>query len=161
MCMCDASYPPESAFEFLKDILLLFQNKFSQEKIKDAYAYSLNKEFLPVLRSKMSYYNKNIDSKANATLNKLKDTILETKTELMETTQKLQERDVQMKTIIKKAYTLKDTSTRYFLNARKMKESAKGCNYQIILKIIVVLGLCCLLTIILCGGATLPNCLVN
>ena len=83
MCMCDASYPPESAFEFLKDILLLFQNKFSQDKIKDAYAYSLNKEFLPVLRSKMSYYNKNIDLKANATLNKLKDTILETKTELI------------------------------------------------------------------------------
>ena len=93
---------------------------FTQEKIKDAYAYSLNKEFLPVLRSKMSYYNKNIDLKANATLNKLKDTILETKTELMETTQKLQERDSQMKTIIKKAHTLKDTSTRYFLNARKM-----------------------------------------
>ena len=60
--MCDISYPSESAFEFLKDILLLFQNKFSQDKIKDAYAYSLNKEFLPVLRSKMSYYNKNIDS---------------------------------------------------------------------------------------------------
>lgn len=161
MCMCDLAYPSESAFEFLKDILLLFQNKFSKDNIKAAYAYSLNKEFLPVLRSKMSYYNKNIDSKANATLNKLKETILETKTELMETTEKLQEREVQMKTLIRKAYTLKDDSTRYFLNARKMKESAKGCNFKKILKILLVISLCYLLTTILCGGATLPNCLVD
>ena len=37
LCMCDKTYPTESAFELLKDIIILFYDKFSEEQIQDFY----------------------------------------------------------------------------------------------------------------------------
>ena len=40
MCMCDKAYPIESAFELLKDVMLIFLEKFSDEQIENAYSYN-------------------------------------------------------------------------------------------------------------------------
>ena len=158
LCMCDKTYPTESAFELLKDIIILFYDKFSEEQINQAYSYSLNKEFQNVLRQKMSYYNKNIDLKRNTTIHKLKDSLVETKDALIETTETLQERGEAINLIMKKADSLKIDSKIYFENAKKVKQRAKGCNFQYIYYILILISLCYCLASILCGGIFLPNC---
>ena len=156
--MCDNNYPTESAFEFLKEILLLFVEKFTPTQIEVAYAYSLNKDFKAILRQKMHYYNINVDLKVNANLNKIKESLLETKTQLIETTEVLQERGEQMNIIIKKADSLKVDSKNYFSNAKKMKKRVKGAELKWLSGVISFLVVGYLLASVLCGGFKLPNC---
>ena len=158
MCMCDKAYPIESAFELLKDVMLIFLEKFSNEQIENAYSYSLNKEFQPIIRQKLNYYNKNLDLKRNATLNKLKENLLETKNVLIETTETLNERGERINLIMKKAETLKGDSKVYFDNAKKIKNKEKGYDCKFLYTALFVICFCYVLASILCGGVTLPNC---
>ena len=150
--------PKSKISSFAKALDTTTSYLFSDEQIENAYSYSLNKEFQPIIRQKLNYYNKNLDLKRNATLNKLKENLLETKNALIETTETLNERGERINLIMKKAETLKGDSKVYFDNAKKIKNKEKGFDCKYLYTALFVICFCYVLASILCGGVTLPNC---
>ena len=158
LCATDLDYPNSNAYEFIKELNDIFRKNYDEKEIKEAYSFAFNNKFKQTIKSKISYYNNNLDSKDSANLLKLKDNLLDTKDNLIETTQVLHLREMELSHNIQKAEELKINMDELLTNAIKVKKAQMYSPYKkIIYPIIIIIVVYCILVII-CGGMSIPNC---
>ena len=121
LSMSDAKYPNEFIFSYLEDIQSKFKEKYTQIQIDEALSYSFNTDFKDVLKSKLEYYN-NQAEKSKDSINKLKESIVETKGVLLNSQDILGQRGDKVNLIVQKADLLRMDSNSYLENAHKLKQ---------------------------------------
>lgn len=112
MGMCNNKYPREAAFKFLEDVMAEFKKKYSPRQIQDAISFSFNDEFKVVLKDRMNYYNKHLDSRDN--ISTLRQGLVSYKDNVLQANELLMERGEKMNLIVRKADSLKSESTAYY-----------------------------------------------
>ena len=121
LSMSDAKYPNEFIFSYLEDIQSKVKEKYTQTQIDEALSYSFNTEFKDVLKGKLEYYN-NKSEKSKDSINKLKESIVETKGVLLNSQDILGQRGDKVNLIVQKADLLRMDSNSYLENAQKLKK---------------------------------------
>lgn len=121
LSMSDAKYPNEFIFSYLEDIQSKVKEKYTQTQIDEALSYSFNIEFKDVLKGKLEYYN-NKTEKSKDSINKLKESIVETKGVLLNSQDILGQRGDKVNLIVQKADLLRMDSNSYLENAQKLKK---------------------------------------
>lgn len=158
MCFTTMGYPFTSAFEFMKQILLSFQNKYSDFVLQKANSFSLNRDFKSILKEKINFFNANQDTISVKSLNYFKDSLIETKDQLLNTLDQVGERGEVLEHALKKADNLKEESTTYYANTKKVKKVFAGFGFATIFLILLRIFGFYFLAYVLCGGSNLPNC---
>ena len=161
VCATDINYPNSTAFEFLNVLVNTFRSKYKEEDIRQAYSYAYNDPFKKTTKAKVAYYNKNLDSKDLTNLDRLKDSLLDMKNNLVETVQTLSVRESELSHSVEKAEDLKSKTDELLINARKAKKLEKENTpfKKIIPFVIGAIVVYCVFAI-MCGGSSLPNCSV-
>ena len=161
LCVTDVNYPNSTAFEFLNILVNTFRSQFKEDDIKQAYSYSYNNLFKKTIKTKVTYYNTNLDSKDLTNLDRLKDSLLDMKNNLVETVQTLDMRESELSHSVEKAEDLKSKTDELLINARKAKKLEKENTpfKKIIPFVIGAIVVYCVFAI-MCGGSSLPNCSV-
>ena len=92
-------------------------------------------------------------------LDRLKDSLLDMKNNLVETVQTLDMRDTELSHSVEKAEDLREKTDELLINARKAKKAEMNNSplKKLIPIIITVLVVYCIFAI-MCGGARMPNC---
>ena len=159
LCVTDVNYPNSTAFEFLNVLVNTFRSQFKEEDIKNAYSFSYNNPFRKTIKTKVTYYNTNLDSKDLTNLDRLKDSLLDMKNNLVETVQTLNMRESELSHNVEKAEELKAKTDELLINARKAKKMEKENTpfKKIIPFVIGAIVVYCIFAI-MCGGSRLPNC---
>ena len=121
--MTDLNYPSSTAFEFLSESVNTFRKKYKDEEIREAYSYSFNNSFKKPIKSLVSFYNNNLDSKDLTNLDRLKDSLLDMKNNLVDTVQTLHLRETELSHNVEKAEELRDKTDELLINARKAKKA--------------------------------------
>ena len=121
LSMSDAKYPNEFIFSYLEDIQSKVKEKYTQTQIDEALSYSFNTEFKDVLKGKLEYYNSKAE-KSKDSINKLKESIVETKGVLLNSQDILGQRGDKVNLIVQKADLLRMDSNSYLENAQKLKK---------------------------------------
>ena len=121
LCMSDVKYPNEFAYKFLEEIKTKFLSKFTTKQVEDALAYSLNADFKDTISERMDYYN-NEAEKSTETIQKLKDSIIDTKGVLLNSQELLGQRGEKVNLIVQKADLLRMETNSYLENAQKLKK---------------------------------------
>ena len=147
MCMAENNYPIDTAFEFLDVIKENFEKTFTKIEINQAYAYSFNNKFKYIIQSKMNYYNEHTLTKNENQLNLLKEGLINTKTELLNSQKFLDERNEKMELIVSKAENMKNDSSIYYIESKKVKDKVK--NDKILYRILFILALFLIFIIII------------
>ena len=149
MCMAENNYPIDTAFEFLDVIKENFEKTFTKIEINQAYAYSFNNKFKYIIQSKMNYYNEHTLTKNENQLNLLKEGLINTKTELLNSQKFLDERNEKMELIVSKAENMKNDSSFYYKESKKVKDKVKNDKilYRILFILVIILVI---LFIIIC-----------
>jgi len=161
VCATDINYPNSTAFEFLDVLVNTFRSKYKEEDIRKAHSYEYNNPFKKTTKEKVTYYNKNLDSKDLTNLDRLKDSLLDMKNNLVETVQTLNMRESELSHNVEKAEDLKSKTDELLINARKAKKLEKENTpfKKIIPFVIGAIVVYCIFAI-MCGGSRLPNCSV-
>ena len=107
LCATDINYPNSTAFEFLNVLVKTFRSQYKEEDIKNAYSYSYNNDFKKIIKTKVTFYNTNLDSQDLTNLDRLKDSLLDMKNNLVETVQTLHLRESELSHNVEKAEDLK------------------------------------------------------
>ena len=159
LCVTDLNYPSSTAYEFLNELVKDFRTQYKEEEIKKAYSYSYNNSFKKATKIRVTYYNNNLDSKDLTSLDRLKDSLLDMKNNLVETVQTLHLRETELSHNVEKAEELKEKTDELLINARKAKkvEISNSPYKKIIPVAITIFTVYCILAI-MCGGARMPNC---
>ena len=121
VCATDINYPNSTAFEFLNVLVNTFRSKYKEEDIRQAHGYAYNNTFKKTTKAKVAYYNTNLDSKDLTNLDRLKDSLLDMKNNLVETVQTLSVRESELSHSVEKAEDLKSKTDELLINARKAK----------------------------------------
>ena len=159
LCVTDINYPNSTAFEFLNVLVKTFRSQFEEKDIKKAYSYSYNNDFKKVIKTKVTYYNTNLDSKDLTNLDRLKDSLLDMKNNLVETVQTLHMRESELSHNVEKAEDLKTKTDELLINARKAKKLEKdNTPFKKIIPIIIGGVVVYCIFAIMCGGTRMPNC---
>jgi len=159
LCVTDINYPNSTAFEFLNVLVKTFRSQFEEKDIKKAYSYSYNNDFKKVIKTKVTYYNTNLDSKDLTNLDRLKDSLLDMKNNLVETVQTLHMRESELSHNVEKAEELKTKTDELLINARKAKKLEKdNTPFKKIIPIIIGGVVVYCIFAIMCGGTRMPNC---
>ena len=161
VCATDINYPNSTAFEFLDVLVDTFRSKYKEEDIRQAHSFAYNDPFKKTTKEKVTYYNKNLDSKDLTNLDRLKDSLLDMKNNLVETVQTLNMRESELSHNVEKAEDLKSKTDELLINARKAKKLEKENTpfKKIIPFVIGAIVVYCVFAI-MCGGSSLPNCSV-
>ena len=159
LCVTDLNYPSSTAYEFLNELVKDFRTQYKEKEIKEAYSYSYNNSFKKATKTRVTYYNNNLDSKDLTSLDRLKDSLLDMKNNLVETVQTLHLRETELSHNVEKAEELKEKTDELLINARKAKkvEISNSPYKKIIPVAITIFTVYCILAI-MCGGARMPNC---
>ena len=159
LCATDINYPSSTAFEFLTVLINSFRSQYKEEEIRQAYSYSYSNSFKKTIKTKVAYYNTNLDSKDLTNLDRLKDSLLDMKNNLVETVQTLHMRESELSHNVEKAEDLKAKTDELLINARKAKKLEKD-NTPLKKIIPIALGAVVVYCIfaIMCGGTHMPNC---
>jgi len=159
LCATDINYPSSTAFEFLTVLINSFRSQYKEEEIRQAYSYSFSNSFKKTIKTKVAYYNTNLDSKDLTNLDRLKDSLLDMKNNLVETVQTLHMRESELSHNVEKAEDLKAKTDELLINARKAKKLEKD-NTPLKKIIPIALGAVVVYCIfaIMCGGTHMPNC---
>ena len=159
LCVTDLNYPSSTAYEFLNKLVKDFRTQYKEKEIKEAYSYSYNNSFKKATKIRVTYYNNNLDSKDLTSLDRLKDSLLDMKNNLVETVQTLHLRETELSHNVEKAEELKEKTDELLINARKAKkvEISNSPYKKIIPVAITIFTVYCILAI-MCGGARMPNC---
>jgi uncharacterized coiled-coil DUF342 family protein len=112
MCLCDKTYPSETALVFLEDIRKTFSDMFSPKELDNAMAYSLNTSFKDRIKGKMDYYNRNID--ASDSITELRKGIEDMKNSIVDASDVLSQRGEKINLIVKKADSLRQESSSFY-----------------------------------------------
>ena len=159
LCVTDINYPNSTAFEFLNVLVKTFRAQFEEKDIKKAYSYSYNNDFKKVIKTKVTYYNTNLDSKDLTNLDRLKDSLLDMKNNLVETVQTLHMRESELSHNVEKAEDLKTKTDELLINARKAKKLEKdNTPFKKIIPIIIGGVVVYCIFAIMRGGTRMPNC---
>ena len=159
LCVTDLNYPSSTAYEFLNELVNNFRAQYKEEEIKEAYSYSFNNKFKKTIKSKITYYNKNLDSKDLTNLDRLKDSLLDMKNNLVETIQTLHLRETELAHNVEKAEDLKEKTDELLINARKAKKAEiNNSPYKKLIPVIITIFVVYCILAIMCGGASMPNC---
>lgn len=159
LCATDINYPNSTAFEFLNTLVDAFRTLYKEEDIKQAYSYSYNNSFKKTLKTKMAYYNTNLDSKDLTNLDRLRDGLLDMKNNLLETVQTLHLRESELSHNVEKAEDLKVKTDELLINARKAKKLEKNNTpLKAIIPFAVGAVVVYFIFAIMCGGTHMPNC---
>ena len=159
LCVTDITYPNSTAFEFLNVLVKLFRSQYKEEDIKQAYSYSYNNLFKKTIKTKVAYYNTNLDSKDLTNLDRLKDSLLDMKNNLVETVQTLHQRESELSHNVEKAEDLKVKTDQLLINARRAKKLEKeNTPLKKILPIVIGGVVVYCIFAIMCGGSHMPNC---
>ena len=102
LCMCEVTYPYESAFDFLNNIRENFERTYTTEAIETAYAYSFNKEFGQTLHQKMEMYNSNLQSNSINQIDRFRKGEISTREVLLKVEDLLITNEEKMNLIVKK-----------------------------------------------------------
>ena len=159
LCVTDLNYPSSTAYEFLNELVKDFRSQYKEKEIKEAYSYSYNNSFKKATKTRVTYYNNNLDSKDLTSLDRLKDSLLDMKNNLVETVQTLHLRETELSHNVEKAEELKEKVDELLINARKAKKvEINNSPYKKLIPVaITVFTIYCILAI-MCGGARMPNC---
>ena len=159
LCVTDLNYPSSTAYEFLNELVKDFRTQYKEKEIKEAYSYSYNNSFKKATKTRVTYYNNNLDSKDLTSLDRLKDSLLDMKNNLVETVQTLHLRETELSHNVEKAEELKEKVDELLINARKAKKvEINNSPYKKLIPVaITVFTIYCILAI-MCGGARMPNC---
>ena len=159
LCVTDLNYPSSTAYEFLNTLVNTFRNKYKEEEIKEAYSYSFTDSFKKTIKTNVIYYNKNLDSKDLTNLDRLKDSLLDMKNNLVETVQTLHLRETELSHNVEKAEELKERTDELLINARKAKKAEiNNSPYKKLVPVIITVFVVYCILAIMCGGARMPNC---
>ena len=159
LCVTDITYPNSTAFEFLNVLVKLFRSQYKEEDIKQAYSYSYNNLFKKTIKTKVAYYNTNLDSKDLTNLDRLKDSLLDMKNNLVETVQTLNMRESELSHNVEKAEDLKVKTDELLINVKKAKKMEKnGTPLKKIIPFVVGTFVIYFVFAIMCGGTRMPNC---
>ena len=159
LCVTDITYPNSTAFEFLNVLVKLFRSQYKEEDIKQAYSYSYNNLFKKTIKTKVAYYNTNLDSKDLTNLDRLKDSLLDMKNNLVETVQTLNMRESELSHNVEKAEDLKVKTDELLINVKKAKKMEKNNTpLKKIIPLVVGTVVVYFIFAIMCGGTRMPNC---
>ena len=159
LCATDINYPSSTAFEFLSVLINAFRSQYKEEEIRQAYSYSFSNSFKKTIKTKVSYYNTNLDSKDLTNLDRLKDSLLDMKNNLVETVQTLHLRESELSHNVEKAEDLKAKTDELLINARKAKKLEKdNTPFKKIIPIALGAVVVYFIFAIMCGGTHMPNC---
>ena len=159
LCVTDITYPNSTAFEFLNVLVKLFRSQYKEEDIKQAYSYSYNNLFKKTIKTKVAFYNTNLDSKDLTNLDRLKDSLLDMKNNLVETVQTLNMRESELSHNVEKAEDLKVKTDELLINVKKAKKMEKnGTPLKKIIPFVVGTFVIYFVFAIMCGGTRMPNC---
>ena len=159
LCVTDINYPNSTAFEFLNVLVNSFRSQYKEEDIKQAYSYSYNNLFKKTIKTKVAYYNTNLDSKDLTNLDRLKDSLLDMKNNLVETVQTLNMRESELSHNVEKAEDLKVKTDELLINVKKAKKKEKdNTPLKKIIPFAVGTVVVYFIFAIMCGGTHMPNC---
>ena len=159
LCVTDLNYPSATAYEFLNQLVNTFRSQYNEEEIKEAYSYSFSNSFKKTIKTNVSYYNTNLDSKDLTNLDRLKDSLLDMKNNLVETVQTLHLRETELSHNVEKAEELKEKTDELLINARKAKKAEiNNSPYKKLIPVIITIVVVYCILAIMCGGARMPNC---
>ena len=159
VCSADLNYPSSTAFDFLNESVNSFRKQFKEDEIREAYSYSFNNSFKKQIKSLVSYYNNNLDSKDLTNLDRLKDSLLDSKNNLVETVQTLHLREEELSHSVEKAEELRDKTDDLLINAIKAKKAEiSNSPYKKLIPVIIIVFVVYCILAIMCGGARMPNC---
>ena len=159
VCLTDLNYPSSNAFDFLNQSISSFRKQFKEDEIREAYSYSFNNSFKKTIKSLVSYYNNNLDSKDLTNLDRLKDSLLDSKNNLVETVQTLHLREEELSHSVEKAEELRDKTDDLLINAIKAKKAEiSNSPYKKLIPVIIIVFVVYCILAIMCGGARMPNC---
>ena len=157
LCMCENTFPYQSAFEFLEGVRDDFEHTYTADAIASAYAYTFNKDFGNVLENKMHLYNATINvppTNQSLPLQKAHENVLH-----FDDLAKPSNRDDKAALIVKR-FKLSDEDGQSFLEGalkvRKRLTRKKKRRYVTILLMLLVIGY--LMSVVVCGGVALPRC---
>jgi hypothetical protein len=159
LCVTDLNYPSATAYEFLNQLVNTFRSQYNEEEIKEAYSYSFSNSFKKTIKTNVSYYNTNLDSKDLTNLDRLKDSLLDMKNNLVETVQTLHLRETELSHNVEKAEDLKEKTDELLINARKAKKAEINRSpFKKLIPIIITIFVVYCILAIMCGGTRMPNC---
>ena len=159
LCVTDINYPNSTAFEFLNVLVNSFRSQYKEEDIRQAYSYSYNNLFKKTIKTKVAYYNTNLDSKDLTNLDRLKDSLLDMKNNLVETVQTLNMRESELSHNVEKAEDLKVKTDELLINVKKAKKKEKDITpLKKIIPFAVGIVVVYFIFAIMCGGTHMPNC---
>jgi len=159
VCLTDLNYPSSNAFDFLNQSISSFRKQFKEDEIREAYSYSFNNSFKKQIKSLVSFYNNNLDSTDLTNLDRLKDSLLDSKYNLVETLQTLHLREERLSHSVEKAEELIDNTDELLINARKAKKAEiSNSPYKILKSVIIIVFVVYCIMAIMCGGVRLSNC---
>jgi hypothetical protein len=159
LCVTDINYPNSTAFEFLNVLVNSFRSQYKEEDIRQAYSYSYNNLFKKTIKTKVAYYNTNLDSKDLTNLDRLKDSLLDMKNNLVETVQTLNMRESELSHNVEKAEDLKVKTDELLINVKKAKKKEKdNTPLKKIIPFAVGTVVVYFIFAIMCGGTHMPNC---
>mmetsp|Transcript_101687 Transcript_101687/g.152374 ORF Transcript_101687/g.152374 Transcript_101687/m.152374 type:complete len:273 (-) Transcript_101687:172-990(-) len=133
-CLADDPDPREQKvnFAFLQAVANDFTDKYTPRRIKNCNAYALDKDFKPLLRTAMDYYNTNHkmlgrDVKINGLLTKVEDM----KALLGRNLHLLLERDQKLERLVEKSEQTRIDSLVFKKKAVKLKNHHRGQSYKL------------------------------
>lgn len=112
MCLREKSYPDKAAFLFLEDVKDRFFDILTEVEYKTAIANGLNAKFRETLKNRLEYYRKNYDQEDKLT--QLRQTLNDSKNEILQTDDILSVRSEKITLIVNKAENIKQESKNYY-----------------------------------------------
>lgn len=112
MCMREKNFPDKTAFAFLEDIKDKFFEKISKIDYQTALPFGLNAKFRDTIKNRMEYFRKNPQDIDKLSL--LKQTLNDSKNEILQTDDILNERSEKINLIVDKAENMKTESKSYY-----------------------------------------------
>jgi len=118
LCLCDQYFPKDSAFIFLEELIDALLQKFTKSEIQKERAYSkvFSDIFSPIIKEKISKYNRNPE--ASDSMKLLKKGVLEYKDNVFKANEILLERELKLNLVVQKSEALKVESTAYYDSVR-------------------------------------------
>ena len=120
MMMCEAGYPKEVAFSFLESLKKEFLSSFGNVDFSTVPPRSLN--FRDKIQFYIDEYNSQKEKKKDQ-IGMLKESLIDTKNELLQASDILNERGEKINLIVKKADQLSTDSNTYYTSAKNVKKS--------------------------------------
>ncbi|OMJ91292.1 hypothetical protein SteCoe_6183 [Stentor coeruleus] len=155
LCMTDAAFNNRTAYTFLFDTKDRFFEKYGNA-IGNLKAYSINREFGEIVRSRMSFYNNETDSEK---INAVKKNIGQTMDIMKENLDKILDRGEKIEILVNKSQGLSDSSVSMRKTATKVKRHMwwKNVKYTLLL-IVICFVIAFVISLIVCGGFKFKKC---